>query len=444
MTVNLVIESAPTPQARMSFSLTGGSLVIGRGDDADWQLDDPDMYLSRRHCIITLADQTLSATDSSRDGTYIDGSETALGTGKTMVLEDGMRLRLGDFVLRVDMADAKSAPKAPPKSNNASPFNFGHTDMTPAPAPTERPVTLPNPFDPYATSSPARDPEKQQPAPKPFGMDDPFALDPSNRDIADDTPKTTGGYFGTQSRAPIPQDEPPQATKAPDTSSAAAPAPTPAPAVAKPPAPTQPAPSAPAAASDSDVLAALLKGMGVDAKSIEGANATDQAEAIGAQYRMLVDGVMQMLRARASAKQQVRAAQTLISSANVNPLKFLATTDDAITTLLSGDRPGYLPANDAIVGAYRDLADHQMRTWKALQSALRRMIDQFDPEAIETEIAETGTMSALLSGGRNALLWQAYEEKYRDIARAAEERFLGEVGADFRDAYEGHQKEERS
>jgi type VI secretion system protein ImpI len=85
-----------------------------------------------------------------------------------------------------------------------------------------------------------------------------------------------------------------------------------------------------------------------------------------------------------------------------------------------------------------------MRTWKALQSALRRMIDQFDPTAIETEIADTSKMSALLSGGRNALLWQAYEEKYRDIARAAEERFLGEVGADFRDAYEGHQKEERS
>jgi type VI secretion system protein ImpI len=29
-----------------------------------------------------------------------------------------------------------------------------------------------------------------------------------------------------------------------------------------------------------------------------------------------------------------------------------------------------------------------------------------------------------------------YEERYRDIAKAAEDRFLGEVGADFREAYE--------
>ena len=30
-----------------------------------------------------------------------------------------------------------------------------------------------------------------------------------------------------------------------------------------------------------------------------------------------------------------------------------------------------------------------------------------------------------------------YQQRYRDIARTAEDRFLGEIGAEFRDAYEG-------
>ena len=46
-------------------------------------------------------------------------------------------------------------------------------------------------------------------------------------------------------------------------------------------------------------------------------------------------------------------------------------------------------------------------------------------------------MKSLISGSRSAQLWQLYEERYRDIAKSAEDRFLGEVGADFRDAYEG-------
>ena len=44
-------------------------------------------------------------------------------------------------------------------------------------------------------------------------------------------------------------------------------------------------------------------------------------------------------------------------------------------------------------------------------------------------------------GGRSAKLWQLYEERYREIARSAEEQFLGEVGADFREAYENQRRD---
>ncbi|MDH5531709.1 MAG: type VI secretion system-associated FHA domain protein TagH, partial [Paracoccaceae bacterium] len=88
----------------------------------------------------------------------------------------------------------------------------------------------------------------------------------------------------------------------------------------------------------------------------------------------------------------------------------------------------------------QDLNDHQMRTWAALQTALRQMIDRFDPAQFETEVDAAGLTKTLLAGGRNARLWQLYSERYREIAISAEDRFLGAVGADFRDAYEGNRR----
>jgi type VI secretion system protein ImpI len=64
------------------------------------------------------------------------------------------------------------------------------------------------------------------------------------------------------------------------------------------------------------------------------------------------------------------------------------------------------------------------------------MIDRFDPAEIEREMETTGLMERLIAGGRSAKLWQLYTERYGEIAKAAEEQFLGEVGADFREAYE--------
>jgi type VI secretion system protein ImpI len=45
-------------------------------------------------------------------------------------------------------------------------------------------------------------------------------------------------------------------------------------------------------------------------------------------------------------------------------------------------------------------------------------------------------IGTLLSGGRGAKLWELYQKRHHEIAQSAETRFLGEIGADFRDAYE--------
>ena len=190
--------------------------------------------------------------------------------------------------------------------------------------------------------------------------------------------------------------------------------------------------------SDGALRDAFFRGLGLDPTASQDPAA--EMEALGQRFRILVEGLMLMLRTRAKEKQNARVAQTVISSTDVNPLKFLASTSEALAALVAPRGPGYLDPDNAINGAFRDLADHQLRSWVAIQSALRRMIDRFDPAEVEKDLEQLGMLESLLAGGRNAKLWKAYTERYKDIARAAEDRFLGEVGADFRDAYEANRE----
>ncbi|HEX9857860.1 MAG TPA: type VI secretion system-associated FHA domain protein TagH, partial [Paracoccaceae bacterium] len=197
-----------------------------------------------------------------------------------------------------------------------------------------------------------------------------------------------------------------------------------------------------ATAPDAQLIAAFFRGLGIEATALPGGGTAEEMEALGLRFRLLTDGLVHLLRARAREKSSVRVAQTVIGAADVNPLKFLATTEDALGALVTPRGKGYLGPEDAINAAFRDLSDHQLRTWTALQTSLRRMIDRFDPAAFEAEVEETGLVKSLIAGSRSARLWQLYAERYREIAKSAEDRFLGEVGADFRDAYEGNRRTE--
>ncbi|SDE43844.1 type VI secretion system-associated FHA domain protein TagH [Ruegeria marina] len=437
MMLRLVLENAPRPQGFTEIPYSGGQVVIGRSDEADWRLDDPDMFVSRRHAILSEEDGAVMVTDASSGGLFVDNAANPLGAGNSVPLEQGMRLRLGDFVFRVETSTEVPATEATGKKED--PFAFGSAE--PIPETPRRPETLP---DPFGMRREDRSQVRSAPpaTPRPFGQEDPFGLDLSRAfegsKPEQDVPPASGrrgGYFDTP--APQPARE---ATPAPEST----PVRFDPPAAAENPVSAVPPPEPPsvsAGGAESEVLrAALFRGLGLQADRFEAEDFEAEMEAVGARLRELVDGLMLLLRTRAQEKQKVRVAQTLISSADVNPLKFLASTDEALAALLRPRGAGYLPPDRAVAEAYGDLVDHQLRTWTALQTALRRMIDKFDPEEIERELAETGLLEKLIAGGRSAKMWQLYQERYREIARAAEEQFLGEVGHDFREAYENNRR----
>jgi type VI secretion system protein ImpI len=183
-------------------------------------------------------------------------------------------------------------------------------------------------------------------------------------------------------------------------------------------------------------LAAFCRGLGIEAADLARGDPEARMEAFGREYRLMLEGLMELLRKRAQEKSNARIAQTVVGAAEVNPLKFMPSPEAALETMLRDRSPGFLDAEAAIAGAVRDLALHHVAAWRGVQTALRRMTDRFDPAALEEELKSLSRIETLLAGGRSAKLWALYEERYREIARSAESRFLGEVGADFRDAYE--------
>ena len=63
-----------------------------------------------------------------------------------------------------------------------------------------------------------------------------------------------------------------------------------------------------------------------------------EMEAFGREYRMMMEGLMHLLRKRAEEKGNARIAQTVIGALEVNPLKFLPTVEAALARFMARAR----------------------------------------------------------------------------------------------------------
>ncbi len=90
-------------------TLHGGSLTVGRGGENGWILPDPDLLLSRQHCVFETAGSGFRVTDTSTNGVFLNGSEQPIGRNATAPLSSGDRIRIGRFIIEA-MVESLSAP----------------------------------------------------------------------------------------------------------------------------------------------------------------------------------------------------------------------------------------------------------------------------------------------------------------------------------------------
>ncbi len=181
---------------------------------------------------------------------------------------------------------------------------------------------------------------------------------------------------------------------------------------------------------------AFLEGAGMELEQLTPEAAEALMRLQGKLYREIVQGMMEVLRARFDLKNEFRMRQTQIQTRENNPLKFIGQVDDALEYLVVNKSSGFLGPEAAFREAFHDIKDHQVAMVVGMRAAFNALLQRFDPEQLESRFTKGSKIESLLPMYRKAECWERYQEWYAGIAAAAEDDFQGLFGNEFTRAYE--------
>ncbi|WP_338574240.1 type VI secretion system-associated FHA domain protein TagH [Pseudomonas canadensis] len=417
-----------TPGQCSEKSMNQGSMAIGRSSDNDWVLPDPERLVSSQHCVIQYKEGRYYLTDNSTNGVELVKAGIRMRRGNSEPLQDGELIRIGDYEIQARIDFNVQAVDSQPFAGD-SPNSFealmGAVASQPTPVPVIAPQfqgassmdTLPDLFDflsPTAVPPPTvpdHVPSEQHDfrPPTPVALEKPVvsgSVIPEDWDLFGDAP------------APV--------------------APPPAPVIQPPPA-VEPV----ASTQQPDLLQAFLRGAGLDQLRLDKAQAEAQMESIGRSYRLMVEGLIDVLRARASLKGEFRMQQTMIQPAENNPLKFAPNADEALLLLLRHGNQAFMAPDLAVRDSFNDLRAHQLAVMAGVEAAIKHLLSRFEPAQLEERMGKPGGLSSLFNGSRQAQYWQQFTELYSNISREAQEDFQDLFGREFSRAYEEHSARQR-
>jgi len=444
------------------FDQFGGT--IGRAPDSGLILDDPSRSISRTHARIEFSNGAYVLTDLGSNPSLVN--DRPAGSGKRVVLNHGDKLVIGDYQLSVVVtpergrpdiqplhmpAESAPAPASATESGEIDPLlgadilKVGSTYADAFSSSNDDPLGI-NSFSPLAIvpdaaqlaapqrrEVPSRGSESDHVAPQnqaySFGGDSLFS--PSAPSYA---PSTTFSpsvpSFSQNSSASIPDDYDPLADLlGPRVTKSASP-----PASSAIPTRTPPA-AAPAPVAESEVIRALLRGLGLPDLKV-GLSAPELAELVGTLLRQATEGTMEVLAARAMTKRESRLEMTMLSAQSNNPLKFFPDASGALAQMLGNNAPGYVPAAKAIGDAFDDLKAHELAVMAGMHAALIGVLERFDPNAIERRLKVPTVMDKVLASNRKAKMWDRLVELYGEMTREADDDFQRLFGEKFGVAYE--------
>jgi type VI secretion system protein ImpI len=440
----------------LSFTVAGKrGLDIGRDTHLDWTLPDPSRVISGKHCEVRYRDGGYWLYDVSTNGTFLNGSDRRLQAPHR--LRNGDRLSIGPYLIAVVVHGEEAAHPAPVIEQVSYNELWREADDAAPPldrallqTPRERAAPVKADFLDWAADVPETfDRESPRPAP-------PSA--PASQ--ADDRGDEFSWARGSKALPPEPEPAPPVPSPrrpvwvgsepdGPWASPASAPASSPAseqedaPSTAPHPPVAPPAAAQAAGAGEGDFVRALARGARVPEHVFAQRDSDELAEQLGVLMRVVAENMQQLLTARLQAKRLARSAShTMIEALDNNPLKFSPTADDALRIMFGPPTKSYLDARRAFEQSFADLKTHQIKTYAAMQQALRRLVADLDPQAIDRDTDADRGLAAMV-GSRKAKLWDAYLARWQAKARRREGG-LADVFMDyFAEAYDGSGSESR-
>jgi type VI secretion system FHA domain protein len=186
-----------------------------------------------------------------------------------------------------------------------------------------------------------------------------------------------------------------------------------------------------AAPGDLD-FAALLSAAGIESVR----PSPELARQFGQILRVVVIGLMDILRARERIKDEFRVPMTSFKPEDNNPLKFSANVEDALHNLLVKKNPAYLGPVQAFEDAFQDIRDHQMAMLAGLRVAYEAMVAKFDPTRLQEQFDQEAKRGLLQGAAARRKYWELYCNRFRDIVKDPDSSYRRLFGDEFAEAYE--------
>jgi type VI secretion system protein ImpI len=431
--------------SRSSKAFEGAGGSIGRSEDCDWVLSASGV--SRVHAMIRFLNGMYFIEDRSTNGMLLN--DAPLIKGDPSALKNGDRLLIDTFEVEVRLQDAgsstalpdlsppPSAPSIPAGSIPAGaldPLDFGLLDIAPqAPAyPPAYPSAMGGgiPLDadliPGAVS------------PASGGELDPLSFLGSSESTSGLlSGATTGNASSSWNHSSSTEDffHPPMTTEQRQSTANALPEnwdltmgdfsspPSPAPAPIMPP---------PVAVAPPPVVAPPVHAPPVAPYMPPPAASTALPTDVDQIFRVVVDGVMDVLRARAEIKNTFRLPVTIIQRSENNPLKFAPNPEDALAKIMAPSNGAFMSGTAAFEDAFDDIRCHQMAMLAGVRAAFESLLVHFSPDRFEQE-TDGAKRSAFAGKGK---YWEKYREHFEGLSRDPDECFRRLFGDEFARAYE--------
>ena len=388
---------------RKVFEGMGGT--IGRLPDNDWVFPDP--YISGRHALIRYLSGKFFVEDISTNGVFINSPSNRLPRAQPHPLESGDVLYIDAYEIRVSIeADAEAEANDPfailsrnrpspaidqtagfeaqPSSNATDWFGMGEMASRQQPPVPATPLPMPAPVPGRGRSDP---PRAATPAEPP-------------------APKQAGGRRSVTVPVRVPANS---AANARNFSNRGG-----------------------GRRTDDVMMKELLAAAGINGLE----PSPELAETIGTMVRVMVSGLMDVLRARERVKDELRIRGTSFKPANNNPLKFSANVDDAFHNLLVKRNPAYLAPPEAFEDALGDVRDHQAAILAALLLAFETMLARFDPNRMQEDFDRQIRKGSILGAPAKLRYWDLYRDRYGELVKDADSGFRTLFGEEFTRAYE--------
>ena len=425
---DMLLELSVTSYHRLSprqvsvkrFDATGGTL--GRSEQADWCLPDPERVVSSVHAQIQFKHGHYSVTDKSTNGLFINRAVEALGPQASHILQHGDVLCLGDYEIQVALVDAQQSSVSN-NSTSQSVLSAVTTSELPTPMTADGLTVAQITGGPQVSAGNVAKPNvvassRINATSAPSLMSD-FALDEHFTSPLAMIPDDWDANWQHDEMNPAPSADAPMSS----TPSGSA----------------KPAASADFSTEVTNAcLQAFIRGLGISEVNQQGLNNSQSWEQLGQALQQSLQGVMHVMRERSQVKSAFRVNQTTFQQRENNPLKFSANIDDAFHNLFNRPGSSFMPARQAIAEAFTDISRHEAAIIAGANGAIRGLLSEIAPERIAATDMNAGFIEKVNPALKQARLWLRFKDLHNALSGEWQQRHNTAVSDDFITSYEAY------